>query len=98
MKSDLSFYRKRAVVLLYVEERKVLLYHFGKVMRKDNKGGAAVCKINCPNFIHGGLLSSKSGVYPLRRRTRGEVLFAMNGEPLLLCGALRNVDNLCFLA
>ena len=22
----------------------------------------------------------------------------MNGEPLLLCGALRNVDNLCFLA
>lgn len=71
MKSDLSFYGKRAVVLLYVEERKVLLYHFGKVMRKDNKGGAAVCKINCPNFIHGGLLSSKSGVYPLRRGMRG---------------------------
>lgn len=71
MESDLSFYGKRAVVLLYVEERNVLLYHLGQVMRKDNKGGAAVCKINCPDFIHGGLLSSKIRVYPLRRGTRG---------------------------
>ncbi len=73
MKSDPSFYGKRAVVLLYVEERIVFLYHLGKVMRKDNKGGAAVCKINCPDIIHGELLSSKSGVYPLRRGTRGGV-------------------------
>ena len=27
-----------------------------------------------------------------------EVLCAMNGEPLLLCGALRNIDNVCFFA
>ena len=86
MKNDTSFYRKRHVVLwkttrrfmenkpssvLSVEERIVFLYHLEKAMRKDNKGGAAVCKINCPDFIHGGLLSSKSGVYPLRRGMRG---------------------------
>ena len=26
------------------------------------------------------------------------MLFTMNGEPLLLCGALRNIDNVCFFA
>lgn len=30
--------------VLYVEERNVLLYHLGKVMRKDkNGGGGAIC-------------------------------------------------------
>lgn len=76
----------------------IFLYHLGKVMRKDNKGGAAVCKINCPDFIHGGLLSSKNGISPTKKESEGELLFTMNGEPLLLCGALRNIDNLCFLA
>ena len=67
MESDLSFYGKRAVVLLYVEENVYLPLPF----REGNEEGAAVCKINCPDFIHGGLLSSKSGVYPLRRGMRG---------------------------
>lgn len=31
--------------VLYVEERIVFLYHLEKVMRKDKKGGAAVCRI-----------------------------------------------------
>ena len=82
--------------VLYVEERNVLLYHLGKVMRKDKNGDAAVCKIlftvgdrNC---------EEKSGVSPTEKGSEGELLFTMNGEPLLLCGALRNIDNLCVLA
>ena len=39
-----------------------------------------------------------SGFSPTKKGSEGELLFTMNGEPLLLCGALRNIDNLCFLA
>lgn len=40
-----------------------------------------------------------SGVSTTEKGSEGvELLFTMNGEPLLLCGALRNIDNLCFLA
>ncbi len=40
-----------------------------------------------------------SGVSPTEKGNKGvEVLFAMNGEAFLFCGALRNIDNLCFLA
>ncbi len=39
-----------------------------------------------------------SGVSTTEKGSVGELLFAMNGEPLLLCGALRNIDNLCVLA
>lgn len=39
-----------------------------------------------------------SGVSPTKKGSEGELLFTMNGELLLLCGALRNIDNLCVLA
>ena len=42
-------------------------------------------------------LRSKNGVSPTKKESEGELLFTMNGESLLLCGALRNIDNLCFL-
>ena len=73
MKSDLSFYRKRAVVLLYVEERKVFLYHLGKPMRKDKKGGAAVCKITCHYLFSAGCYTceAKTVYHPLRRGVKG---------------------------
>ena len=83
-KNDTSFYRKRHVVLwktirrfmknkpsfvLYVEERNVLLYHLGKVMRKDKNGDAAVCKI----LFSAGCYTceAKTVFHPLRRRVRG---------------------------
>lgn len=39
-----------------------------------------------------------SGVSPTKKEGEGELLFTMNGEPLLLCAAFGNEDNLCFLA
>ena len=53
-----------------------------------------------PPFILCGLLHlrSKNGVSPTEKESEGELLFTMNGESLLLCGALRNIDNLCVLA
>ena len=69
MENKPLFYEKQAVVLwktsrhfmknkpssvLYVEERIVFLYHLGKAMRKDNKGGAAVCKITCHHLFSAG--------------------------------------------
>ena len=88
MKNDTSFYEKQAVVLwktirrfmenkpsfvLYVEERNVLLYHLGKVMRKDKKGGTAVCKIICHHLFSACCYTCevKTVFHPLRRRVRG---------------------------
>ena len=87
--------------VLYVEERKVFLNHLGKAMRKDKKGGVAVCKIICHHLFSAGCYTCEAKtVSPTEKGSEGggEVLFTMNGEPLLLCGALRNIDNLCFLA
>lgn len=39
-----------------------------------------------------------SGVSPTKKEGEGELLFTMNGEPLLLCATFGNEDNLCFLA
>ena len=88
MKNDTSFYRKRHVVLwkttrrfmenkpssvLSVEERIVFLYHLEKAMRKDKKGGVAVCKIICHHLFSAGCYTceAKTVFHPLRRGVKG---------------------------
>ena len=59
--------------VLYVEERIVFLYHLGKVMRKDKKGGAAVCRIIYHHLFSASCYTceAKTVFHPLRRGVRG---------------------------
>ena len=88
MENATLFYEKRAVVLwktirrfmenkpsfvLYVEERIVFLYHLGKVMRKDKKGGAAVCRVIYHHLFSASCYTceAKTVFHPLRRGVKG---------------------------
>lgn len=70
--------------VLYVEERIVFLYHLGKVMRKDKKGGAEVCRIICHHLFSAGCNTCevKTVFHPLRRGMRMRYLVLTPSMPL----------------
>ena len=95
MENNTSFYGKQHVVLWKTSR------HLYCLLKEGQKGRGSGVQDYLPPFILCGLLHlrSKNSVSPTEKGSEGvEALFTMNGEPLLLCGALRNIDNLCVLA